>query len=49
MEVHDCPERALSDGANALRLDLLGEFWGRLREIHGVVGEFSIATGDHSE
>jgi len=30
VEVHDAPERALSDGANALRLNLLGEFWKRL-------------------
>src|SRR5208282_5253317 len=27
VEVHDAPERALSDGANALRLDLLRGFW----------------------
>ena len=43
VEVHDRPERALSDGANALRLDLLGEFWGRVREIHEVVGGFRSA------
>jgi 2-dehydro-3-deoxyphosphooctonate aldolase (KDO 8-P synthase) len=30
------PERALSDGANALRLDLLGAFWERLRAIDAV-------------
>jgi 2-dehydro-3-deoxyphosphooctonate aldolase (KDO 8-P synthase) len=29
-EVHEVPERALSDGANALRLDLLGPLLGRL-------------------
>lgn len=33
VEVHDRPERALSDGANALRLDLLAAFWKRLRAI----------------
>jgi 2-dehydro-3-deoxyphosphooctonate aldolase (KDO 8-P synthase) len=33
VEVHDAPERALSDGANALRLDLLKGFWERLKRI----------------
>jgi 2-dehydro-3-deoxyphosphooctonate aldolase (KDO 8-P synthase) len=32
-EVHEAPERALSDGANALRLDLLGPLLGRLAEL----------------
>src|SRR4029077_6209672 len=36
IEVHEAPERALSDGANALRLDLLGRLWTRLRAIHEV-------------
>ena len=30
VEVHDAPERALSDGANVLRLSLLAELWKRL-------------------
>jgi 2-dehydro-3-deoxyphosphooctonate aldolase (KDO 8-P synthase) len=34
VEVHEAPERALSDGANALRLDLLAGFWARLKAIH---------------
>lgn len=34
MEVHEAPERALSDGANALRLDLLGPLWNKLKAIH---------------
>jgi len=34
VEVHDRPEQALSDGANALRLDLLGQFWKRMNLIH---------------
>src|SRR5271170_353065 len=34
MEVHEAPERALSDGANALRLDLLGPLWRRLERLH---------------
>jgi 2-dehydro-3-deoxyphosphooctonate aldolase (KDO 8-P synthase) len=33
IEVHESPERALSDGANALRLDLLGPLWSNLRDI----------------
>jgi len=33
MEVHEAPERALSDGANALRLDLLGPLWKKLLRI----------------
>src|SRR5205823_8489375 len=37
VEVHDAPERALSDGANALRLSLLADFWRRLQAIHRVV------------
>lgn len=37
VEVHDAPERALSDGTNALRLDLLGSLWRRVREIDALV------------
>jgi 2-dehydro-3-deoxyphosphooctonate aldolase (KDO 8-P synthase) len=37
VEVHDQPERALSDGPNALRLSLLAGFWDRLRAIDGLV------------
>jgi 2-dehydro-3-deoxyphosphooctonate aldolase (KDO 8-P synthase) len=37
VEVHDAPERALSDGANALRLDLLRGFWERVRAVHGAI------------
>lgn len=33
VEVHEAPERALSDGANALRLDRLAGFWNRVRRI----------------
>jgi 2-dehydro-3-deoxyphosphooctonate aldolase (KDO 8-P synthase) len=36
VEVHEAPERALSDGANALRLDRLEEFWSRLQQIAAV-------------
>jgi 2-dehydro-3-deoxyphosphooctonate aldolase (KDO 8-P synthase) len=37
VEVHDQPEKALSDGPNALRLNLLGDFWRRLRAIDGLI------------
>ena len=37
VEVHDAPEKALSDGPNALRLDLLPQFWRRLQAIDGLV------------
>ncbi len=33
VEVHDRPEQALSDGPNALRLDLLTGFWERLKAL----------------
>lgn len=33
VEVHDRPEQALSDGANALRLNLLEEFWRKVQAI----------------
>ncbi|MGD0498831.1 MAG: 3-deoxy-8-phosphooctulonate synthase [Bryobacteraceae bacterium] len=36
VEVHDAPEKALSDGPNALRLGLLAAFWERLRAIHAL-------------
>lgn len=36
IEVHEAPERALSDGPNALRLDLLGELWEKLNAIHAL-------------
>ena len=38
VEVHEAPERALSDGANALRLDLLGPLWTKLKRIHEAAG-----------
>jgi 2-dehydro-3-deoxyphosphooctonate aldolase (KDO 8-P synthase) len=37
VEVHDRPEQALSDGSNALRLDLLAAFWQRLKALDAVV------------
>jgi 2-dehydro-3-deoxyphosphooctonate aldolase (KDO 8-P synthase) len=41
VEVHEAPERALSDGANALRLDLLAESWRCWRAIDSLVKGFS--------
>jgi 2-dehydro-3-deoxyphosphooctonate aldolase (KDO 8-P synthase) len=38
LEVHESPERALSDGPNALRLDLLRALWEKLQAIHQLVG-----------
>jgi 2-dehydro-3-deoxyphosphooctonate aldolase (KDO 8-P synthase) len=40
IEVHDQPERALSDGANALRLDRLADLLARLRSIDTLVKSF---------
>ncbi len=37
VEVHDRPEKALSDGANALRLDLLAAFWSRLLALDNLI------------
>ena len=34
VETHDEPEKALSDGANSLKLEQLRAFWARLRAIH---------------
>jgi 2-dehydro-3-deoxyphosphooctonate aldolase (KDO 8-P synthase) len=39
VEVHEEPERALSDGPNALRLDRLGALWERLQAIHGLASD----------
>jgi 2-dehydro-3-deoxyphosphooctonate aldolase (KDO 8-P synthase) len=37
VEVHEEPEKALSDGPNALRLNLLRDFWRRLKAIDALV------------
>ncbi len=37
LEVHDRPDQALSDGANALRLEMLDSLWRRLRELDKLV------------
>jgi 2-dehydro-3-deoxyphosphooctonate aldolase (KDO 8-P synthase) len=39
VEVHEAPERALSDGANALRLDLLAPLWRQLNRINEAARE----------
>jgi 2-dehydro-3-deoxyphosphooctonate aldolase (KDO 8-P synthase) len=40
VETHDAPERALSDGPNALHLSLLAAFWQRLLAIDRLVKSF---------
>ena len=37
VEVHDRPSAALSDGPNALRLELLADFWRRMKAIDALV------------
>ncbi len=41
VEVHEEPSRALSDGPNALRLDLLGPLFAKLREIARMAADSS--------
>jgi 2-dehydro-3-deoxyphosphooctonate aldolase (KDO 8-P synthase) len=38
VEVHEAPELAASDGANALRLELLRDFWTGLKTLHTARG-----------
>lgn len=40
VEVHDRPESALSDGANALKLDKLGDFWSKISAVSALVSSF---------
>jgi 2-dehydro-3-deoxyphosphooctonate aldolase (KDO 8-P synthase) len=44
-EVHEAPERALSDGANALRLDLLEPLLGRLADLDRLVRPWQLSQG----
>jgi 2-dehydro-3-deoxyphosphooctonate aldolase (KDO 8-P synthase) len=44
VEVHDAPEKALSDGANALRLDLLAGFWERVKAVHNSLSADAFST-----
>jgi len=37
VEVHEAPERALSDGPNSLRLERLAALLEKLRRIHDIV------------
>jgi 2-dehydro-3-deoxyphosphooctonate aldolase (KDO 8-P synthase) len=37
VEVHNDPKHAKSDGANALHLDLLADFWRRLTAVDQLV------------
>jgi 2-dehydro-3-deoxyphosphooctonate aldolase (KDO 8-P synthase) len=45
MEVHDCPEKALSDGPNALPLHRLAPLLSMMREIHELVRRSQPVTG----
>ncbi len=40
VEVHENPERAMSDGANSLRLDRLAVFWARLSRLDQLAKEW---------
>jgi 2-dehydro-3-deoxyphosphooctonate aldolase (KDO 8-P synthase) len=48
VEVHDNPAKALSDGANALRLDLLPAFLERVRAIHATASVRTSLTSARS-
>jgi 2-dehydro-3-deoxyphosphooctonate aldolase (KDO 8-P synthase) len=39
VEVHEAPEKALSDGANALNLNALGRLWKKLCRLHQTANE----------
>ena len=45
MEVHEAPERALSDGPNALPLSRMAALLQTLRDIHALVGERAAVAG----
>ena len=45
MEVHDAPERALSDGANALPLSRMAALLKTLRDLHELVGRAARSDG----
>jgi 2-dehydro-3-deoxyphosphooctonate aldolase (KDO 8-P synthase) len=46
MEVHEAPERALSDGPNALPLARMAALLKMLRAIHDLVGARANAAGN---
>jgi 2-dehydro-3-deoxyphosphooctonate aldolase (KDO 8-P synthase) len=46
VEVHDAPEKALSDGANALHLRLLRAYWMRLRLLNAMVRSESFLNAE---
>ena len=49
VETHNDPEHALSDGANALHLDLLGDFWSRLKQLDMLVKSWGSSERRDSE
>jgi 2-dehydro-3-deoxyphosphooctonate aldolase (KDO 8-P synthase) len=46
MEVHDCPERAPSDGPNALPLERLQKLLSTLQKVHQLVNESDVSTSN---
>jgi len=42
VEVHDEPQRALSDGANALRLDHVAQFWSKIQAIDSLAKSWDV-------
>jgi 2-dehydro-3-deoxyphosphooctonate aldolase (KDO 8-P synthase) len=48
VEVHEEPRRALSDGANALRLDLLPELWNMLEQLDAVAKNTGVGVNPAS-
>jgi 2-dehydro-3-deoxyphosphooctonate aldolase (KDO 8-P synthase) len=46
VEVHEAPERALSDGPNALRLSAIETFWGRMRALDAFIEGPAFSTTD---
>jgi 2-dehydro-3-deoxyphosphooctonate aldolase (KDO 8-P synthase) len=44
VEVHEEPERALSDGPNALRLDRLEALWEKLQAIHALASDMGVES-----
>jgi 2-dehydro-3-deoxyphosphooctonate aldolase (KDO 8-P synthase) len=48
VEVHEEPQRALSDGANALRLDLLADLWDTLEQFDAIAKNVGVGVNPAS-
>ncbi len=48
VEVHENPSAALSDGANALHLDLLADFWKRIQAVDQAARDWKSTDGEDS-